>query len=59
MGLYDLTIKIDFDNYTGRNDDQFFNSLKEKFIENLQDFMNTLDSGNGKVREITFTKPAT
>ena len=57
MAIYDLTIKIDFDNFSGKNDDQYFEDLKIKFIDNLQEFMNTLDSGNGKVKEISFTKP--
>lgn len=54
--MYDLNIKIDFDNFSDRSDDQFFKDLKEKFINNLQDFMNKLDSGNGKIKEISFTK---
>lgn len=56
MEMFDLTIKIDFENFSDRNDDQFFEDLKEKFFQNLQEFMNSLDSGNGKVKEITFTK---
>lgn len=59
MTMYDLIIKIDFDNFSDRSDDQFFEDLKEKFITNLQDFMNKLDSGNGKVKEISFTKQST
>lgn len=54
--MYDLTINIDFDNFSERNDDQYFEDLKEKFIHNLQDFMNTLGSGNGKVKGISFSK---
>ena len=32
MTMYDLTIKIDFDNFSDRNYDQFIEDLKEKFI---------------------------
>ena len=54
--MYDLIIKIDFENFSDRNDDQYFEGLKGKFFNNLQDFMNKLDSGNGKVKEISFIK---
>ena len=54
--MFDLTIKIDFENFSDRNDERFFEDLKERFLQNLQEFMNNLGSGNGKVKEINFTK---
>jgi hypothetical protein len=54
--MYDINIKIEFQSFQNSDSDQFNKDLESKFKENLQDFMNQLEFGNGKVYEITVTK---
>jgi hypothetical protein len=54
--MYDINIKIEFQIFQNGDSDQFSKELESKFKENLQDFMNYLEIGNGKVYDISVTK---
>ncbi|VFJ12932.1 hypothetical protein [Candidatus Nitrosocosmicus franklandus] len=54
--MYDINIKIEFQGFQNNDSDQFVKDLKSKFKENLQNFMNQLELGNGKVYEISVDK---
>jgi hypothetical protein len=55
-GMYDISIKIEFDKFTDQDEQQFLKDLEAKCRQNLQDFMNRLESGNGKVNHFLITK---
>jgi uncharacterized protein YlaN (UPF0358 family) len=60
-GMYDISIKIDFSLFPGQEiteqeEKQFVKDLEEKFKQNIQDFMNQLKAGNGKVYHFRITK---
>lgn len=54
--MYDIDIKIEFQSFHNDNSERFIKDLESKFKENLQIFMNQLESGNGKVYDISITK---
>ena len=54
--MYDINIKIEFQSFQNDNSEQFVPNLEAKFKENLQNFMNQLEVGNGKVYDISITK---
>lgn len=54
--MFDISIKIEFQSFQNDNSEQFIPNLETKFKENLQNFMNQLEIGNGKVYEISITK---
>ena len=54
--MYDINIKIEFQSFQNNDSDQFIKDLESKFKENLQNFMNQLELGNGKVYDISVTK---
>jgi len=54
--MYDINIKIEFQSFQNDNSEQFIPNLEAKFKENLQNFMNKLEIGNGKVYDISITK---
>jgi hypothetical protein len=51
-----ITIKIEFDKWSDQEEQQFREELEKKFRHNLQDFMNQLESGNGKIYKFLITK---
>ena len=53
---HDITIKIEFDKWTDQDEKQFRVELEEKFRQNLQDFMNQLEVGNGKIYDFRIRK---
>ena len=54
--VYDIDIKIEFQSFHNDNSERFIKDLESKFKENLQIFMNQLETGNGKVYDISITK---
>jgi len=54
--MYDISIKIEFQNFQNDDSEQLIPNLEAKFKENLQSFMNQLEIGNGKVYDISITK---
>ena len=54
--MFDINIKIEFQSFQNNDSDQFIKDLESKFKENLQNFMNQLEHGNGKVYDISVTK---
>ncbi len=54
--MYDINIKIEFQSFQNDSSDQFVKTLESKFKETLQNFMNQLELGNGKVYDFSITK---
>lgn len=54
--MYDINIKIEFQMFQENDLDQNLKKLETQFREELQNFMNQLEIGNGKVNEFTITK---
>lgn len=54
--MYDINIKIEFQMFQENDLDQNLKKLETQFRGELQDFMNQLEIGNGKVYEFTITK---
>ncbi|MDR4492247.1 MAG: hypothetical protein R2685_15325 [Candidatus Nitrosocosmicus sp.] len=54
--MYDINIKIEFQMFQENDLDQNLKKLETQFRGELQDFMNQLEIGNGKVNEFTITK---
>lgn len=54
--MYDINIKIEFQMFQENDLDQNLKKLETQFKEELQNFMNQLEIGNGKVNEFTITK---
>ncbi len=54
--MYDISIKIEFQSFQNDDSEQFIPNLETNFKENLQNFMNQLEIGNGKVYDISITK---
>ena len=54
--MYDIDIKIEFQSFQNDTSEQFISNLETKFKENLQNFMNQLEMGNGKVYDISITR---
>jgi hypothetical protein len=54
--MYDINIKIEFQMFQENDLEQTLKKLETQFKEELQNFMNQLEIGNGKVNEFTITK---
>jgi hypothetical protein len=54
--MYDINIKIEFQMFQENDLNQNLKKLETQFKEELQNFMNQLEIGNGKVNEFTIAK---
>jgi hypothetical protein len=54
--MYDLNIKIEFQIFHEDDLEQKLKKLETQIKEELKNFMNQLEFGNGKVNEFTITK---
>ena len=55
-GLYEISIKIDFDKFSNQNEEQFIRELQDKLKFGLEQVMNQMRIGNGLISEIHIRK---
>jgi hypothetical protein len=55
-GRYDIYIKIDFFKDREQDEQQFLREVEDNFKSGLENIMNRMENGNGKMSEFRITK---